>query len=45
MLPNADVQPISSTLVREISKLGGDVSQMVSSPVAIALKSAHQAAK
>jgi pantetheine-phosphate adenylyltransferase len=44
MLPNADVQPISSTLVREISKLGGDVSQMVSSPVAIALKSAHQSA-
>jgi pantetheine-phosphate adenylyltransferase len=45
MLPSADVQPISSTLVREISKLGGDVSRMVSSPVAIALKSAHQAAK
>jgi pantetheine-phosphate adenylyltransferase len=44
MLPSADVQPISSTLVREISKLGGDVSQMVSSPVAIALKSAHQSA-
>jgi pantetheine-phosphate adenylyltransferase len=42
MLPGADVQPISSTLVREISKLGGDVSQMVSSPVEIALKSAHQ---
>ncbi len=45
MLPGADVQPISSTLVREISKLGGDVSQMVSSPVAAALKSAHQNAK
>jgi pantetheine-phosphate adenylyltransferase len=45
MLPSADVQPISSTLVREISKLGGDVSQMVSSPVAAALKSAHQSAK
>jgi pantetheine-phosphate adenylyltransferase len=45
MLPSADVQPISSTLVREISKLGGDVSQMVSSPVAVALKSAHQNAK
>jgi pantetheine-phosphate adenylyltransferase len=45
MLPGADVQPISSTLVREISKLGGDVSQMVSSSVAAALKSAHQAAK
>ena len=44
LLPSADVQPISSTLVREISKLGGDVSQMVSAPVAAALKSAHQAA-
>jgi pantetheine-phosphate adenylyltransferase len=43
MLPGADVQPISSTLVREISKLGGDVSQMVSGPVAAALKSAHKA--
>ena len=45
MLPGADVQPISSTLVREISKLGGDVSQMVSNPVTVALKSAHQASK
>jgi pantetheine-phosphate adenylyltransferase len=44
MLPSADVQPISSTLVREISKLGGDVSQMVSGSVAEALKSAHQVA-
>jgi pantetheine-phosphate adenylyltransferase len=44
LLPSADVQPISSTLVREISKLGGDVSQMVSSDVGAALKSAHQAA-
>jgi len=44
MLPSADVQPISSTLVREISKLGGDVSQMVNGPVAAALKSAHQSA-
>ena len=44
MLPGADVQPISSTLVREISKLGGDVSQMVSNAVAVALKSAHQSA-
>jgi pantetheine-phosphate adenylyltransferase len=43
LLPKADVQPISSTLVREISKLGGDVSQMVSGAVAAALKSAHQA--
>ena len=45
MLPGADVQPISSTLVREIIKLGGDVSQMVSNPVVVALKSAHQATK
>jgi pantetheine-phosphate adenylyltransferase len=43
LLPNADVQPISSTLVREISKLDGDVGQMVSAPVAAALKAAHQA--
>jgi pantetheine-phosphate adenylyltransferase len=43
MLPSADVQPISSTLVREISKLGGDVSQMVSGSVAAALKTANQA--
>lgn len=42
LLPSPDVQPISSTLVREISKLGGDVNQMVSAPVAAALKSAHQ---
>ena len=44
LLPALDVQPISSTLVREISKLGGDVGQMVSSPVAVALKSAHLSA-
>ncbi len=43
LLPSLDVQPISSTLVREISKLGGDVGQMVSSPVAAALRMAHQA--
>jgi pantetheine-phosphate adenylyltransferase len=43
LLPTLDVQPISSTLVREISKLGGDVSQMVSSPVATALQMAHRA--
>ena len=43
LLPSADVQSISSTLVREISKLGGDVSQLVSGPVAAALKSANQA--
>jgi pantetheine-phosphate adenylyltransferase len=32
------LQCISSTLVREISKLGGDVSQMVNPAVAAALK-------
>ena len=30
LLPQAQLQCISSTLVREIAKLGGDVSQMVS---------------
>jgi pantetheine-phosphate adenylyltransferase len=44
VLPDAVVQCISSTLVREISKLGGDVSQMVSPPIASALKAAHAAA-
>ncbi|MBW8467459.1 MAG: pantetheine-phosphate adenylyltransferase, partial [Thiobacillus sp.] len=34
LLPQAELQCISSTLVREISILGGDVSQMVSSAVA-----------
>lgn len=33
LLPQAELQCISSTLVREISGLGGDVSQMVSGPV------------
>ena len=41
VLPEASVQCISSTLVREISKLGGDVSQMVSPAVAAALRAAH----
>ena len=41
LLPDAPLQCISSTLVREISKLGGDVSQMVSSAVATALRAAH----
>ena len=41
LLPTLDVQPISSTLVREISKLGGDVSQMVSASVADALQAVH----
>ncbi len=44
LLPDAPLQCISSTLVREISKLGGDVSQMVSNDVMAALKTAHTAA-
>jgi pantetheine-phosphate adenylyltransferase len=42
LLPDAPLQCISSTLVREISKLGGDVSQMVSSGIAEALQQAHK---
>ena len=38
LLPKAELQCISSTLVREISKLGGDVSQMVSDGVAQQLR-------
>ena len=45
LLPDAPLQCISSTLVREISKLGGDVGEMVSPAVAAALGAAHQAAK
>ena len=37
LLPQADLQCISSTLVREIATLGGDVSQMVSPEVAARL--------
>jgi pantetheine-phosphate adenylyltransferase len=37
LLPQADTQCISSTLVREIAKLGGDVTNMVSPGVAAAL--------
>ncbi len=37
LLPQAELQCISSTLVREISQLGGDVSQMVSGAVAARL--------
>ncbi len=40
LLPDAPLQCISSTLVREISKLGGDVSQMVSPDVLAALQTA-----
>jgi pantetheine-phosphate adenylyltransferase len=45
LLPDAPLQCISSTLVREISKLGGDVGQMVSPAVASALAVAHKPAK
>ena len=38
LLPQAELQCISSTLVREVSTLGGDVSQMVSPVVAERLK-------
>lgn len=41
LLPDANLQCISSTLVREISKLGGDVTQMVSPAVAAALFAVH----
>ncbi|WP_341906550.1 pantetheine-phosphate adenylyltransferase [Polaromonas sp. YR568] len=41
VLPDAPVQCISSTLVREISKLGGDVTQMVRPAVAQALAAAR----
>ena len=43
LLPDASLQCISSTLVREISKLGGDVAQMVSPAVADALNKVHGA--
>ena len=42
LLPDAPLQCISSTLVREISKLGGNVSQMVSPAVADALRAANK---
>ena len=41
LLPEAHLACISSTLVREISKLGGDVSQMVSADVLAALNKAR----
>jgi pantetheine-phosphate adenylyltransferase len=43
LLPDAPLQCISSTLVREISKLGGDISQMVSPAVAQQLRAVHVA--
>ena len=42
LLPTADLQCISSTLVREISKLGGSVNAMVSPHVAVSLEAAHR---
>ncbi len=45
LLPDASLQCISSTLVREISKLGGNVSQMVSPAIASALLAAHSGLK
>lgn len=42
LLPSPPVQCISSTLVREISLLGGDISQMVSPRVANALEAMHR---
>lgn len=44
LLPDAPLQCISSTLVREISKLGGDVSAMVSADVLSALQTSHATA-
>ncbi len=44
LLPQAEQQCISSTLVREIAKLGGDVTQMVSAPVVEHLRRATLAA-
>lgn len=41
LLPDAPVQCVSSTLVREISKLGGSVAQMVTPPIAAALAAVH----
>ena len=41
LLPEAPLQCISSTLVREISKLGGEVGQMVSPSIAAELALAH----
>lgn len=41
LLPDAPLACISSTLVREISKLGGDISQMVSPEVLAVLNKVH----
>lgn len=42
LTPSPQVQCISSTLVREISKLAGDVSQLVNPAVAQALEAVHR---
>ncbi len=42
LLPSAPLQCISSTLVREISKLGGSVADMVNPEVARALADTHR---
>ena len=44
LLPEAGLQCISSTLVREISKLGGPIGQMVSPVVEAALAQVHHGA-
>jgi len=41
LTPEPQFQSLSSTLIREISALGGDVSSWVSPPVASALKGKH----
>ncbi|MDB5957855.1 MAG: pantetheine-phosphate adenylyltransferase, partial [Ramlibacter sp.] len=41
LLPDASMQCISSTLVREISTLGGNIAGMVSPQVAAALALVH----
>lgn len=42
LTPEPEFQSISSTLIREISALGGEVSAWVSAPVAKALKEKHK---
>lgn len=44
LLPQADLQCISSTLVREIAKLGGNVADMVGASVASALQAVYAGA-
>lgn len=38
LMPNEDFSYVSSSMVREIAALGGDVDKFVSAPVALALK-------